>query len=162
MTIFFWYLLIITLLLQGYYLFSVFVPLSRPVRKPNRLPLSVSVIICAKNEAKNIESNLNFVLNQHHAQFEVIVMDDHSDDNTEQVVNELAQSFDNLIYVKASDEIKEKAGKKWALSEAINIMWFMNGLSLYELNREWVSNLKLLTSNRKFLDFFQKVFSKSS
>lgn len=119
MSVIFWYLFIFLLSLQSYFIAVYFLPLLRPVRRPKRSPIPVSVIICAKNEANNLSSNLPFILNQKYASFEVIVMDDHSTDHTKEVIDEFSRKHEKLRYLRASPEIKDKAGKKWALSEAI-------------------------------------------
>ncbi len=119
MTIILWYLYLSFILLQGYFVLSIFLPLLKGERRPKRLPLAVSVIICAKNEYENLKENLPFILNQHYSDFEVVVMDDHSEDQTQDLLKELSKEHKNLTCLKASDDIKDKPGKKWALSEAI-------------------------------------------
>ncbi len=52
---------------------------------PEKLP-PVSVVICAKNEAENLEKNLKVVLIQNYPKFEVIVVNDQSTDATAKVV----------------------------------------------------------------------------
>jgi cellulose synthase/poly-beta-1,6-N-acetylglucosamine synthase-like glycosyltransferase len=51
-----------------------------PLPEDNQQP--VSVIICAKNEAENLKQYLPTVLEQQYVQFEVIVVNDHSSDET--------------------------------------------------------------------------------
>lgn len=115
-----WYIFILCLLIQVYFILNVFAPLLKKIRRPGRLPLPVSVIICAKNELENLKRNLAVVLEQKHPVFEVILMDDHSSDGTFQFVKELQKKYKHLKYFKASDSIKNKEGKKAALAEAIS------------------------------------------
>lgn len=58
--------------------------------------LRVSVLIPARNEEKNIESTLRSVLENKGVSFEVIVLDDHSTDNTVSIVSKIKESFPNL------------------------------------------------------------------
>lgn len=51
---------------------------------------SVSVLIPARNEEANIRGALTSVLENHGVKFEVIVLDDHSDDGTAAIVREFA------------------------------------------------------------------------
>jgi len=79
---------------------------------------SVSIIICGKNEAENLKMNLPSICDQNYSNFEVLYMDDHSTDNTAEVLSEMCKKYSHLHYLKASDSIKDKQGKKWALEEA--------------------------------------------
>src|ERR1700758_2718601 len=56
----------------------------------------VSVIICAKNEADNLTEFLPKFLTQEYPEFEVIVVNDCSYDNTEDVLREYTKIFTNL------------------------------------------------------------------
>ena len=58
--------------------------------------LPVSVIICARNEETNLALNLASVLEQDYPLFEVIVVNDCSEDNTEQVLMEFKQKYPHL------------------------------------------------------------------
>jgi len=64
-------------------------PGSCPAREPARLE-AVSVLIPARNEAANIPAALTSVLENRGVDFEVIVLDDHSDDDTGAIVREFA------------------------------------------------------------------------
>ena len=119
MSVLIWYLFIFFLLLQGYYIQKYFLPLIKVDHWSKRPNLKVSVIICAKNEEKNLKKNLGHVLQQKYDTFEVLVLDDHSTDGSHEVIKNFQKEFPNLRYVKASEEIKDKAGKKWAITEAI-------------------------------------------
>ena len=56
------------------------------------MEVSLSVIIPARNEANNIENLLLDLQKQQYSDFEVIVVDDHSEDNTLEVVERFIQS----------------------------------------------------------------------
>ena len=56
----------------------------------------VSVIICARNEEENLVLNLPAVLEQDYPSFEVVVVNDCSEDNTEQVLAEFKQKYPHL------------------------------------------------------------------
>jgi len=83
-----------------------------------------SIIIPARNEANNIADCLRSVLQQQYpAQlFEVIVINDHSTDNTEAIVRSLQQQHSNLQLLNLIDVLKDKpvnAYKKKAIEMAI-------------------------------------------
>lgn len=77
----------------------------------------VSVIICAQNEAENLRKNLPAFLEQNYGTYEVLVVDDHSSDETSQIVLDIRKKYSNLALL----QVKEltPAGKKTALSRGI-------------------------------------------
>ena len=100
----------------GLYLFVFLqVPMYRKKDK-NDSPAGVSVIICAKNEQSNLEHLLPHVLQQDYPEFEVVVVNDSSTDNTEQILIQLQSRFRNLRYTTIPPDEKHKRGKKLALT----------------------------------------------
>ena len=78
--------------------------------------MAISIIVCAKNEAENITVFLPKILEQDYSDFEVILVDDQSKDNTEYVLKELTQKYSNLKIVKIAQHVKHRVGKKFALT----------------------------------------------
>ena len=79
----------------------------------------VSVIICAKNEQENLKEFLPSVLEQNYPNFEVIVVNDGSYDNTEDVLNLFSQKYSNLYYTTIPNEVKMFSTKKLAITVGI-------------------------------------------
>ncbi|WP_354360974.1 glycosyltransferase [Pedobacter sp. UYP30] len=79
----------------------------------------LSVIICARNEAKNLETFLPAILNQNHPNFEVVVVNDRSWDATEQVLEQLKLKYEHLKLVTVLDSSKFLTGKKFAVTMGI-------------------------------------------
>lgn len=81
---------------------------------------SVSVLICAKNEAENLEKNLPYFLKQDFLNFEVVLINDGSTDNTLNVMEQFKKN--SPISIKIVD-IKQNeqfwGGKKHALTLGI-------------------------------------------
>ena len=65
-----------------YYLFFYLAVYLKKYSEANGKKPPVSVIICARNEAENLEAFLPSVLEQDYPDFEVIVVNDCSDDNS--------------------------------------------------------------------------------
>ncbi len=85
-------------------------------------PLStppVSVIICARNEAENLEKNLPEVFAQDYPDFEVIVINDCSWDNTEGVLETLKPRFPRLKVIHIKEDVYYSHGKKLAIMVGI-------------------------------------------
>ena len=84
------------------------------------LPMSqqaVSVIICARNEAENLRQNLPKILEQDYPNFEVVVVNDASTDDSAAVLNELSKQYPHLKIISILE--KKKLGKKSALAKGI-------------------------------------------
>ncbi len=79
----------------------------------------ISVIVAAKNEEKNIPTLIEALNHQNYNKhnYEVIIIDDSSTDNTFNIANETASSKKNFTIIKA--ETKNLPGKKGALEKGI-------------------------------------------
>lgn len=75
---------------------------------------SVSVLIPARNEAGSIGDAVRSVLANQSVDFEVVVLDDHSDDGTDEVVRELARNDARVSLVSAPDLPTGWCGKQHA------------------------------------------------
>lgn len=87
-------------------------------RKKTTVPQSyppASIIICAKNEADNLNRFLPAVFEQDYPEFEVVVVNDCSDDFTEDCLKEFAQQHNNLKIVTIQEDDNYTHGKKIAL-----------------------------------------------
>ena len=80
--------------------------------------IPVSIIICARNEATNLENNLHRILNQNYRSYEVIVVDDNSYDTTDNILLKYHIENPNLCSLKVTDK-PGGSGKKFALSKGI-------------------------------------------
>jgi chlorobactene glucosyltransferase len=77
-------------------------------------PPTVSVIIPARNEARNIERCVRSVLGSQYGALEVVVVDDHSSDNTGDIARAIAKT-DARLRVTAAPELPAGwFGKQWA------------------------------------------------
>ena len=79
----------------------------------------ISIIVCAKNEADNLKSYLPKVLEQDYPEFEVVVVNDQSQDGTGVVLKNFEQNYPNLVVVTIDEHIKHWPGKKFALTLGI-------------------------------------------
>ena len=79
----------------------------------------VSVIICARNELENLRKNIYSVLGQSYHDFEVIVVNDCSWDETEFFLKELKEQYKNLKVVTITEQKNYRRGKKLAVTLGI-------------------------------------------
>lgn len=79
----------------------------------------LSVVITAHNMAEHLRKNLPVILEQNYAQFEVIVVNDASTDDTEDVLKLLEQKYNNLYHTFTPATSKYMSHKKLALTLGI-------------------------------------------
>ena len=95
--------------------------LLRKYRINQNSKLSVSVIVAARNEAENILTCLQSLANLDYPEnlIEIIVVNDRSDDRTEQIINEFIKEKSQFKYFNITKTIPNLSGKASAISQAI-------------------------------------------
>lgn len=106
----------------------------------------VSVVICAKNEDENLTEFLPKILTQDYpAGFEVIVVNDCSYDNTENVIDEFAKIFPNLRKANIKEDAYYKHGKKFALLVGIKAATYnrlvLTDADCYPSSEQWLKEM---------------------
>lgn len=87
-------------------------------RKPQVQPvrdLPVSVVICARSEARRLEHLIPLLMQQDHREFEVVVVNDRSEDDTWEVLQWMKPEHPRLRPVNIQADEKFNYGKKLAL-----------------------------------------------
>ena len=98
-------ILILSLIVQlGFY----FIPYTAILRRTRKLRSGniahsieqppVSVIICARNEGENLRRFLPLVLEQNYRDYEVIIVNDGSCDDTENIIKDLQKVYNNYKF----------------------------------------------------------------
>lgn len=77
----------------------------------------VSVIVPARNEEKLISKCLDSLLNQDYQNYEIVVIDDSSEDATGQIIKNYAEKNSKIIHVSARPKPEDWMGKNWACME---------------------------------------------
>ena len=77
----------------------------------------VSVILPARNEEAFIEKCLNSLVDQDYENYEIIAVDDCSQDNTGQIIKKIAEKNPKVIYALADPKPEKWIGKNWACFE---------------------------------------------
>lgn len=115
----------------------------------------VSIIICGKNESKNIIANLPKVLSQDYPVFEVVFVNDYSTDNSLDELLIIQNNFPNLkiINIDKNNEIAFKKGKKYALTlgiESAKYDWILlTDADCYPNSDKWISSMVNPLKNNK-------------
>ncbi|MDE6877601.1 MAG: glycosyltransferase [Odoribacter sp.] len=79
----------------------------------------VSLIITANNKAEELKENLDYFLNQDYAPYEVIVVDECSEDDTQDVLAEMQQKHPALRTTRIFPDTKFRSTKKLAINIGI-------------------------------------------
>lgn len=79
----------------------------------------LSVIICARNEADNLRKILPAILEQDYPQFEVIVINDASSDETEDLLGAMEEKYPHLYHSFTPESARYISHKKLALTLGI-------------------------------------------
>ncbi len=108
----------------------------------------VSVIICAKNEADNLKNFLPSVLEQEYPEYEVIVVNDCSDDDTEDILKIFEQQYPHLRVTTIHKDASLTHSKKMALFLGIKAAKFeyllMTDADCQPVSSKWI---RLMTRN---------------
>ena len=82
----------------------------------NQIP-KVSIILPARNEEKFIGKCLESFVQQDYTNYEIMAIDDSSDDKTWEIIEKHAKSSEKVVPVKAEPKPDGWMGKNWACME---------------------------------------------
>ncbi len=118
--------------------------LHRPPENRRAPSPPISIVICAKNEADNLQNNLYHFLNQTYRSFEIIVVDDNSTDATRSILLDVKTKWSNL-HVVCAPKSERTFSKKKALAkglEAARFEWVVvSDADCRPASPEWLSAL---------------------
>ena len=80
----------------------------------------VSIILPARNEEKFIGKCLESFIQQDYENYEIMAVDDSSDDRTWQIIEKYAASSEKVVPIKAKPKPDGWMGKNWACMEGFN------------------------------------------
>ncbi|WP_040278368.1 glycosyltransferase [Psychroserpens damuponensis] len=115
----------------------------------------VSVIICAKNEADNLKTNLPFIVSQSHPSFEVVLINDNSSDHTLKVMEAFKKDYEHIKIVNIQPNEKFWGNKKYALTLGIkaakhNTLLFTDA-DCKPLSKHWINEMSARFNSEKAL-----------
>jgi len=90
--------------------------LDRYESKPHDKP-KVSIILPARNEEEFIEKCLDSLIDQNYENYEIIAIDDSSEDETGKIIKKYSEENSKVIHVKARAKPDGWMGKNWACME---------------------------------------------
>jgi cellulose synthase/poly-beta-1,6-N-acetylglucosamine synthase-like glycosyltransferase len=105
----------------------------------------ISVVICAKNESDNLRNFLPYILNQDYPNYEVIVVNDGSTDESEEILSSYGKEYSHLYHTYLPSEAKFISTKKMALTVGIkaakNELLLLTDADCKPQGKDWISNI---------------------
>ena len=83
----------------------------------NNATPKVSIILPARNEEKYLASCLDTLIDQDYQNYEIVVIDDSSDDATGNIITDYSKKNSKIIHVSANTKPEGWMGKNWACME---------------------------------------------
>ncbi len=115
----------------------------------------VSVIICANNEAENLQNLLPEILKQDYPDFQVVVVNDCSEDNSEEILGQLKINHSNLYYTNISKDPIYRHGKKLAVTLGIKAAKYehliFTDADCYPKSDKWLRSLAKHFNNKQII-----------
>lgn len=117
-------ILLVSLLIQLYYYLGIYLRVARFKKTAENINITteeppVSIVICARNEEENLKHFLPKVLEQKYPNYEVIVVNDCSADNSDIVLENFQKQYPHLKVTTIKEDEKFSHTKKLALTVGI-------------------------------------------
>lgn len=107
----------------------------------------VSVVVAAHDEAYNLEKNLPAILEQDYPDFEVIVVNDGSHDETDEVLMKLTRQYSRLKVVDVKQSVIFFRSKKFPLSVGIksakNEILLLTDADCCPASNQWIRQMQM-------------------
>ena len=117
--------------------------------------IPVSVIICAKNEAENLKKNLPQIIEQDYKNFEIVLVNDSSWDETLDVMKSFKEQNSNITIVDVKTIEQFWGNKKYGLTLGIKAakhdFLLFTDADCIPVSKHWVSEMSSQFTNTKSL-----------
>ncbi|HQH18346.1 MAG TPA: glycosyltransferase [Bacteroidales bacterium] len=140
-------------LIQLFYFWGIFSRFAFHKKKQiinNKKP--ISVVICAKNEYTNLKKNLPLILEQDYPNFEVVVVNDCSEDDSNFLLKSFSKTYPHLNVVTITKNINFFKGKKFALAIGIkaakNELLILTDADCIPKSNQWISEIQKYFSDK--------------
>ncbi|KAB1155070.1 glycosyltransferase [Flavobacterium luteum] len=121
--------------------FGKFAYAKSAISNPKRIP--ISVVVCAKNEAENVAKFVPILAEQDYPDFEIVLIDDASSDETLDLFEAFEKQYSNIRLVKVKNNEAFWGNKKFALTLGIkaakNQYLLFTDADCYPISKDWIS-----------------------
>ena len=118
---------------------------------PKRIP--ISVIVCAKNEEENVKNFIPLLAEQDYPQFEIVLIDDASSDETLEILEEYEKKYSNIRLVKVENNEAFWGNKKFALTLGIKAAKYeyllFTDADCYPVSKDWITKMSSQFNQQK-------------
>lgn len=118
---------------------------------PKRIP--ISVIVCAKNEEENVKNFVPLLAEQNYPDFEIVLIDDASSDETLEVFEAFEKQYSNIKLVKVENNEAFWGNKKFALTLGIkaakNEYLLFTDADCYPKSNDWIKEMSAQFTMKK-------------
>lgn len=145
LTITFYAFIVIVAIQLVYYLFVFKKFAFAKPHKSNPKRISISVIVCAKNEAENVAQFIPILAEQDYPDYEIILIDDASSDNTLEIFEAFEKQYSNVRLVKVQNNEAFWGNKKYALTLGIKASkkdyLLFTDADCYPASKDWITTM---------------------
>lgn len=132
-------------LIQVIYFLFFFYAFLKKEAKTSVPAVPVSVIVCAQDEEQNLRELIPLLLEQDHPQFEIIIVEDRSNDNSFEYLLEESGKNPQLKIVRVDHKPDHVNGKKYGLTlgiRAAKFEWILfTDADCRPSGRQWITNM---------------------
>jgi glycosyltransferase involved in cell wall biosynthesis len=145
LTITFYFFIVIVAIQLFYYVvvFGKFAFAKGQKSTPKKIP--VSVIVCAKNEEANVAKFVPLLAEQDYPDFEIVLIDDASSDNTLELFEAFEKQYANIKLVKVENNEAFWGNKKFALTLGIKAAKYeyllLTDADCYPASKDWIKEM---------------------
>lgn len=128
-----------------YYLFFSRFLFKEKKEKINHIENPISVLIFVKNQAENLQKFLPFILGQEYSKFEIVLINNASTDNTDDILDDLKTKHSNIKVVNVENNEAFWGNKKYALTLGIKAAKYDHLLftdaNCKPISKHWISEI---------------------
>ncbi len=114
-------IMVATVIVQTLFLWGLFASLAfyKKKEKVSKTTFPVSIVVSARNEAHHLDRVLPSLLEQQYPEYEVVLVNDHSKDDTEGILKIYQAQYPHLKVINLKNSVHFFSGKKFPLSIGI-------------------------------------------
>ncbi|MBL6873797.1 MAG: glycosyltransferase [Flavobacteriales bacterium] len=135
---------VLSVVVQLYFYLFVYYRWTEDEEKTETFTKAVSVIICGYNEEKHWESLVEKLLQQDYLNYEIVLVNDQSTDNTKFIFKQW-ENHPKIKLVDIPESIKKGLGKKFALTLGIKAAKYdcllLTDADCYPKDASWISSM---------------------
>ncbi len=140
-------LFILTFVFLNLYYWVIFYRLAIHKEKAEKInEQGVSVVICARDEYSRLKENLPLILEQNYSNYEVLVVNHASDDDSSFLLARMAEHYPQLKIIEIKENLNFFTGKKFPLSIGIksakNDIILLTDADCKPAGKNWISMMQ--------------------